>query len=106
MVRGTAGQWFVVTRDDGRMTRFDVFGPNSGFVEELYRRYLDAPTSVDAHWRAYFAAQEAAEGANLEGSESPEAADVSAVAWSFWVISVQIGGFHTRRVNTPLPERA
>ena len=78
----TAGQGFVLTRDDDRMMRFDEFGPNSGFVEELYRRYLDAPTSVDAHWRAYFAAQEAAEGANLEGSESQAAADASAVAWS------------------------
>ncbi|HEX9467895.1 MAG TPA: multifunctional oxoglutarate decarboxylase/oxoglutarate dehydrogenase thiamine pyrophosphate-binding subunit/dihydrolipoyllysine-residue succinyltransferase subunit [Acidimicrobiia bacterium] len=36
-------------------TPFDDLGPNSGLVEELYQRYLVSPSSVDAHWRAYFA---------------------------------------------------
>ncbi|MFM7199992.1 MAG: 2-oxoglutarate dehydrogenase E1 component [Myxococcota bacterium] len=27
---------------------------NLGFVEELYERYLENPSSVDPHWRAYF----------------------------------------------------
>ena len=56
------------------MTRFDEFGPNSGFAEELYHRYLDAPMSVDAEWRAYFVAREAPARAATEGSDTPEAA--------------------------------
>ena len=43
------------TRDDGVVTSFEAFGPNSGLVEELYQRYLADPASVDAHWRDYFA---------------------------------------------------
>ncbi len=39
------------------MTRFEELGPNSGLVEELYERYLENPSSVDEHWRAYFAGE-------------------------------------------------
>ena len=32
-----------------------LFGPNSGFIEGLYARYLRDPASVDASWRTFFA---------------------------------------------------
>jgi 2-oxoglutarate dehydrogenase E1 component len=35
------------------------FGINTGFVEELYARYLENPDSVDPSWRSYFDAQNA-----------------------------------------------
>ncbi|MCU1458660.1 MAG: 2-oxoglutarate dehydrogenase, subunit, partial [Actinomycetia bacterium] len=40
------------------MTASDTFedlGPNSGLVEEMYRQYLDDPTSVSESWRDFFA---------------------------------------------------
>ena len=39
------------------MTRFEELGPNSGLVEELYQRYLENPSSVDEHWRAFFSGE-------------------------------------------------
>ncbi len=35
-------------------------GPNAGYVEELFQRYLEDPESVSAHWRSIFS-KEAAE---------------------------------------------
>jgi 2-oxoglutarate decarboxylase len=37
------------------MTSFEDLGPNSGLVEEMYRRYLDDPQSVAEAWRDFFA---------------------------------------------------
>jgi 2-oxoglutarate dehydrogenase E1 component len=34
--------------------QFDDFGINAGFVEDLHAQYLQAPGSVDDHWRKYF----------------------------------------------------
>jgi 2-oxoglutarate dehydrogenase E1 component len=31
-----------------------LFGSNAGFIEQLYARYLDDPTSVDTSWQQYF----------------------------------------------------
>ncbi len=31
-----------------------LYGANSVFIEELYQRYLSAPTSVDASWQRFF----------------------------------------------------
>jgi len=31
-----------------------LFGSNAGFIEQLYARYLDDPSSVDASWQQYF----------------------------------------------------
>ncbi|PHQ70495.1 MAG: 2-oxoglutarate dehydrogenase E1 component [Sneathiella sp.] len=31
-----------------------LFGSNAGFIEDLYSRYLDDPSSVDETWRQYF----------------------------------------------------
>src|SRR3989338_990275 len=31
------------------------FGSNAAFVEELYERYLQDPSSVDASWQGFFA---------------------------------------------------
>jgi 2-oxoglutarate decarboxylase len=39
------------------VTRFEELGPNSGLVEELYQRYLENPSSVDEHWRTFFAGE-------------------------------------------------
>src|SRR5688500_9374559 len=33
---------------------FDEYGSNSGFFEDMHRRYLENPQSVDASWRAFF----------------------------------------------------
>ncbi len=33
---------------------FEDYGPNSGFFEDMHRRYLDNPSSVDESWRAFF----------------------------------------------------
>ncbi|HYM29761.1 MAG TPA: 2-oxoglutarate dehydrogenase E1 component [Candidatus Cybelea sp.] len=33
-----------------------LYGANSGFIEELYARFLADPNSVDASWRQFFAA--------------------------------------------------
>jgi len=45
------------TRRPWSVTRFEELGPNSGLVEELYQRYLENPSSVDEHWRTYFAGE-------------------------------------------------
>ncbi len=34
--------------------QFDDFGINAGFVEDLHAQYLQAPGSVEEHWRKYF----------------------------------------------------
>ena len=34
--------------------QFDDFGINAGFVEDLHAQYLQAPASVEEHWRRYF----------------------------------------------------
>ena len=31
-----------------------LFGANAPFIEELYARYLDDPSAVDADWRTFF----------------------------------------------------
>jgi 2-oxoglutarate dehydrogenase E1 component len=51
------------------MARFEDLGPNSGLVEELYQRYLENPSSVDEHWRAYFSG--ATDGPNGERGAAP-----------------------------------
>ncbi len=34
------------------------FGPNIGLIDEIYRKYLDDPTSVSEAWQEFFAEQE------------------------------------------------
>jgi multifunctional 2-oxoglutarate metabolism enzyme len=61
------------------MTRFDELGPNSGLVEELYQRYLENPSSVDEHWRAYFSgAASAPNGGATEAETAPTPAPAPA----------------------------
>lgn len=31
-----------------------LYGGNGGFIEDLYSRYLEDPSAIDASWRAYF----------------------------------------------------
>src|SRR3954468_13990550 len=35
--------------------KFEGLGPNSGLVEEMYRQFLENPSSVSASWREFFA---------------------------------------------------
>jgi len=47
----------MVRQDERFMNETDIFsGPNAGYVLELYDRYLQDPTSVDAPTRAFFVA--------------------------------------------------
>jgi len=39
----------------GESSGFEDLGPNSGLVEEVYRRFLDDPESVAESWRDFFA---------------------------------------------------
>ena len=36
-------------------TSFEDLGPNSGLIEEMYRRYVENPGSVAETWREFFA---------------------------------------------------
>ena len=47
-------------------------GPNAGYVEELFQRYLADPDSVSAHWGSVFAKEAAARG--LSPTAAPEPA--------------------------------
>ena len=47
-------------------------GPNAGYVEELFQRYLADPDSVSAHWGSVFAKEAAARG--LAPTAAPEPA--------------------------------
>src|SRR5687768_910796 len=38
---------------------FEEYGSNSGFFEDMHRRYLENPQAVDASWRAFFEGEEA-----------------------------------------------
>jgi 2-oxoglutarate dehydrogenase E1 component len=31
-----------------------LYGPNAGYIADLYARYIDAPSSVDSGWRTFF----------------------------------------------------
>ena len=46
------------------------FGPNVGLVDEVYRQYLDDPTSVSEAWREFFAEHDLEEGAESDDSEA------------------------------------
>ena len=59
-----------------------LFAGNSTFVEELYERFLQNPQSVDASWRAFFAA-------NSTGASSPEARNASWAQVKSQVIGVK-----------------
>ena len=56
-------------------SRFEGLGPNVGLVEELYRQYLEDPSSVGEGWREYFA-----DYVPLGAGVAPAAAPVSAPA--------------------------
>ncbi|MEZ5935565.1 MAG: 2-oxoglutarate dehydrogenase E1 component [Alphaproteobacteria bacterium] len=43
----------MATRLDIEESAF-LYGGNGGFIEDLYSRYLDDPTTIDGSWRAYF----------------------------------------------------
>ncbi len=43
----------MATRLDIERSAF-LYGGNGGFIEDLYARYLDDPSSIDESWRSYF----------------------------------------------------
>lgn len=43
----------MATRLDIEESAF-LYGGNGGFIEDLYSRYLDDPTTIDDSWRTYF----------------------------------------------------
>ncbi|HEX6310987.1 MAG TPA: 2-oxo acid dehydrogenase subunit E2, partial [Acidimicrobiia bacterium] len=47
------------------MPTFEEYGPNSGFFEDMHRRYLENPSAVGDRWRAFFD--------RLEGEAPPQA---------------------------------
>ncbi|MGB1548253.1 MAG: 2-oxoglutarate dehydrogenase E1 subunit family protein, partial [Alphaproteobacteria bacterium] len=47
-------------------------GANAGFVEELFRRYLESPGSVDPSWQSFFA----------EMRDGASASDLSGASWA------------------------
>ncbi len=60
--------------------RARFFGPNAGYVLDLYDRYADDPTSVDPETRAFFDAAEPRELARLAGGLSSAAPVATATA--------------------------
>src|SRR4051812_33502220 len=64
-----------------RMTRLEeYFGPNAGYVADLFDRYQDDPGSVDAETRAIFAAWQVAPPPAPNPISTADALDVSAAA--------------------------
>src|ERR1051325_5179700 len=56
-VSWVGGQRDTVTKPGRRTFSMDIsdfYGPNAGYVLELYERYLADPGSVDEEWRATF----------------------------------------------------
>ena len=51
--------------------QFDDFGINAGFVEDLHAQYLQAPGSVDEHWRKYFDSLSNGHGAGAPAAPQP-----------------------------------
>src|SRR6266540_4350697 len=47
------------------------FGPNVGLIDEIYRRYLDDPSSVSEAWREFFTEHEPEEPEEPEARERP-----------------------------------
>ncbi len=62
-------------------SRFEGLGPNVGLVEELYRQYLEDPSSVGEGWREYFA-DYAPASAPASADRTPPASPASAAAAS------------------------
>jgi 2-oxoglutarate dehydrogenase E1 component len=70
------------------------YGPNAGYVLELYERFLQDPTAVDAATRAQFAQLRPALDAALRGEDPPPAAAAPPPATA--------AALHTAASDTPL----
>ncbi|MGZ8734599.1 MAG: multifunctional oxoglutarate decarboxylase/oxoglutarate dehydrogenase thiamine pyrophosphate-binding subunit/dihydrolipoyllysine-residue succinyltransferase subunit, partial [Acidimicrobiia bacterium] len=55
-------------------TSFEDLGPNSGLIEEMYRRYVENPGSVAETWREFFADYRPLGTTDGNGSTPPEPA--------------------------------
>ncbi len=53
------------------MTSFEDLGPNSGLIEEVYRRYVENPGSVAETWREFFADYKPLGAADGNGTAAP-----------------------------------
>ncbi len=54
------------------------FGPNIWLVDEMYRKYLDAPTTVSDAWQEFFA--DYTPGLTANGPTGPAASEPAAEA--------------------------
>jgi len=52
-------------------TSFEDLGPNSGLIEEMYRRYVENPGSVAETWREFFADYKPLGAADGNGTTAP-----------------------------------
>src|SRR6266508_1238539 len=48
------------------------YGPNVGLIDDVYRQYLDDPTSVSEAWREFFAEHEPEEPEGAPGEQARE----------------------------------
>jgi 2-oxoglutarate dehydrogenase E1 component len=58
-------------------------GPNAPFIEELYARYLESPSSVDPSWRKFFS--------ELQDESETVLQDIRGASWAPRSRSVEIG---------------
>lgn len=60
-----------------------IFGPNAALVEELYKQFLDDPSSVPSHWRNYFKdfdTQPSTNGSESHVAIEPDSSDETSIA--------------------------
>ncbi len=56
------------------------FGPNIGLIDEIYRKYLDDPSSVSEAWQEFFAEQEPEDGETNGAAPAPPLATAATPA--------------------------
>jgi 2-oxoglutarate dehydrogenase E1 component len=61
-------------------------GPNAPFIEELYAKYVESPSSVDPSWRKFFS--------ELQDESETVLQDIRGASWAPRFRSVEIGNGH------------
>src|SRR5882724_9139717 len=61
-------------------------GPNAPFIEELYAKYVESPSSVDPSWRKFFS--------ELQDESATVLQDIRGASWAPRLRSVEIGNGH------------
>ena len=79
------------------MDRFSFLNTvHTGFIEDLYQKYLENPDEVEPSWRSFFQGYDLANSDfSLEGEEEPEMEIPEQVYKEFKVIEL-INGYRTR----------